>query len=110
MSFYDKQIFYHGIDIPFNRYRQQVSKSSGFIDKPRANDNKSSKRELTILLSVLAVLVILVFRPFGLRLFLKQLEIGNVYSLLLIISIVGILLVILQRLGIIFNENYAEYR
>lgn len=74
------------------------------------NNNNSIRRELIILLPILTVLVILAFRPFGFRLFLKELQIGNAFSLLLIICIIGILMVIMQRLGIIFNDywNYES--
>ena len=58
-----------------------------------------------MLLGVLGGLLILMARPFGFRTFLHGLEENSVFSLLLVVCIVGIILVILQRAGIIFSEN-----
>jgi len=56
-------------------------------------------------LGILVGLLILAVRPFGFRTFLIGLEHNNIYSLSLMICIVGIFLVILQRAGIIFSDN-----
>ena len=58
---------------------------------------------MAILSSALVVLLLfLAARPFGFRIFLHALGHNNVFSLLLLASAVGIVLVIMQRLGIIF--------
>jgi glucan phosphoethanolaminetransferase (alkaline phosphatase superfamily) len=65
-----------------------------------------------ILLCGLAGLLLLAFRPFGFRTFLHELENNNILALLLVVSVVGICMVLLQRVGIIFSsyssssENY----
>jgi RsiW-degrading membrane proteinase PrsW (M82 family) len=75
-------------------------------DKISDNNNKKNLRELAILSSTLVVLLFLAARPFGFRNFLHELGHNNVFSLLLVASAVGIVLVIMQRLGIIFpNAN-----
>ena len=62
-----------------------------------------------MLLGILIVLLTLMVRPFGFRTFLHGLRENSIFSLLLVICIVGIILVILQRAEIIFNENtYAQ--
>ena len=58
-----------------------------------------------ILLGILVGLLILSVRPFGFRTFLCGLEHNNIYSLLLMICIVGVCLTILQRAGVIFSDN-----
>jgi glucan phosphoethanolaminetransferase (alkaline phosphatase superfamily) len=58
-----------------------------------------------MLLGILIVFLILMVRPFGFRTFLHGLGENNIFSLLLVVCIVGIILVILQRAGIIFSEN-----
>lgn len=50
-------------------------------------------------MGILVGLLILAVRPFGFRTFLIGLEHNNIYSLSLMICIVGIFLVILQRAG-----------
>ena len=55
-----------------------MSTTSGPIDGFK-NGNNNIKKELTILLTILAVLVILAFRPFGFRLFLKDLQMGKFF-------------------------------
>jgi hypothetical protein len=57
-------------------------------------------REMAILTSILAGLVILAIRPFGFRTFLHGLGHDNVFSLLLVASAVGVILVIVQRIGL----------
>jgi len=52
-------------------------------------------------------MIVLVFRPFGFRMFEIGLDQHNVFSLVLVVGIVGVILVILQRQGIIFAD-YPE--
>jgi hypothetical protein len=68
-------------------------------------NNSHSIRDVIILLGILAVMLVLVVRPFGYRTFLIGLDQHNVFSVILIVGIVGIILVILQRLGIIFADS-----
>ena len=58
-----------------------------------------------MLLGILIVFLILMVRPFGFRTFLHGLGENNIFSLILVVCIVGIILVILQRAGIIFSEK-----
>jgi hypothetical protein len=62
-------------------------------------------REMAILTSILAGLVILAIRPFGFRTFLHGLGHENVFSLLLVASVVGVIFVIVQRIGLIFPDE-----
>ncbi|MFZ1076362.1 MAG: hypothetical protein WAN47_02900 [Nitrosotalea sp.] len=62
-------------------------------------------RDVVILLGILAGMIILVVRPFGYRVFKIGLDQHNVLPVILLVGIVGIILVILQRLGIIFADN-----
>jgi glucan phosphoethanolaminetransferase (alkaline phosphatase superfamily) len=66
---------------------------------------KHNRLTSLMLLGILIVLLILMVRPFGFRTFLHGLGENNIFSLLLTVCIVGIILVILQRAGIIFSEN-----
>jgi hypothetical protein len=68
-------------------------------------NNSHSLRGLLILLGILAGMVILVFRPFGYRMF--QIGVGehNVFAIILVFGIVGVILVILQQIGIIFADS-----
>jgi energy-converting hydrogenase Eha subunit H len=66
--------------------------------------NKKLRRELAILSSVLVALLFLAARLFGFRTFLHALGHNNVFPLLLVTSVVGIVLVIMQKLGIIFPD------
>ena len=69
-----------------------------------SHSNKNLRRELAILSSVLVALLLLAARPFRFRTFLHALGHNNVFPLLLVASAVGIVLVIMQRLGIIFPD------
>lgn len=73
--------------------------------KHSANDSHNL-RDVVILLGILAGMLILVVRPFGYRTFQIGLEQHNVFSVLLVVGIVGVTLVILQRLGIIFADYH----
>src|SRR5689334_2775637 len=65
----------------------------------------SSKLEIIILLSILAGLIILAVRPFGFRTFLAGMGRGEIYPIVVIFGIVGVLLVLIQRLGFIDVER-----
>ena len=52
-------------------------------------------------------LMILAVRPFGFRTFLNGLGHDNIFSLLLVASAVAVMLVMMQRIGLIF-PNDAE--
>jgi hypothetical protein len=67
-------------------------------------NNKNLRRELAILSSALVALF-LAARPFGFRTFLHALGHNNIFPLLIVASAVGIVLVIMQRLGIIFRDQ-----
>ena len=79
--------------------------NSKAADQTSHDNNKNLGRELTILSSVLVVLLFLAARPFGFRTFLYALGHNNIFSLLLVTSAVGIVLVIMQRLEIIFADT-----
>ncbi len=68
------------------------------------SDNSHNLRVILILLGILAGTFILVFRPFGYRVFERGVGEHNIFAIILIFGIVGIILLILQRLGIIFAE------
>jgi hypothetical protein len=70
------------------------------------------KLELAILLSLLAALSVLAIRPFGFRTFLFGISHDDIYSVAILIGIVAVIVVIMQRLGIIFSNpdnNYNYY-
>lgn len=77
---------------------------------PSANGRTSHNitREMAILLSVLVGLLILSVRPFGFRTFINGLGHDNIFSLLLVVSAVGICIVLLQRAGVIFSDANVE--
>ncbi len=77
---------------------------------PYANRSSSPniRREISILLSVLVGLLILSVRPFGFRTFINGLGHDNIFSLLLVVSAVGICIVLLQRVGVIFSDADVE--
>lgn len=60
---------------------------------------------MTLLLSILAGLCVLAFRPFGFRTFLSGLSNNDIYSMVILIGAVGVIIVIMQRLGIIFDDS-----
>ncbi|MBI3642124.1 MAG: hypothetical protein HY222_07005 [Thaumarchaeota archaeon] len=73
-----------------------------------STNNSHNLRDVVILLGILAGMLILVVRPFGYRMFQIGLDQHNVVYVLLVLGIVGITLVVLQRLGIIFAD-YPRY-
>jgi Na+/melibiose symporter-like transporter len=68
----------------------------------------SRNRDIGILFAILGGLLILVFRPFGYSTFLAELGQHNVFAILLLVSIIGIILLILQRLQLIFAYTKFE--
>lgn len=69
------------------------------------NEKRKLLRELVILSSVFAGLAVLAVRPFGFRTFLNALGHDNIFSLLLIVAAVAVILIMLQRLGLIFPDQ-----
>ncbi len=64
-------------------------------------------REMIVLSLIFVSLMILAVRPFGFRTFLNGLGHDNIFSLLLVASAVAVMLVMMQRIGLIF-PNDAE--
>jgi hypothetical protein len=62
-------------------------------------------REIAILSSIFVGLIILAIRPFGFRTFLIGLGHDNIFSLLLVASAVVLVLVIVQRIGLISPDE-----
>jgi hypothetical protein len=62
-------------------------------------------REMAILTSILVALMSLAVRPFGFRTFLNGLGHDNILSLLLVVSAVAVVLVMLQRTGLMFPDG-----
>ncbi len=71
-------------------------------------DDKRLKKELMVLFVILVALGTLAVRPFGFRNFLHGLGNNDLFSIVLIVAIVGVAIVMLQRLGIIFPDTNAE--
>jgi len=80
--------------------------NSSFADRT-SRERRKLFREEAVLLLVFVGLMILAVRPFGLRTFLNGLSHDNIFSLLLVACAVAVILVMLQRIGIIFPE-YTE--
>jgi hypothetical protein len=72
-----------------------------------SHEKQKLLREIAILSSILVGLMILAIRPFGFRTFLNGLGHDNIFSLLLVSSAVAVVLVMMQRIGLIF-PNEAE--
>jgi hypothetical protein len=62
-------------------------------------------REGVILSSVLVGLIILAIRPFGFRAFVNGLGHDNVFSFLLVVSVIAVVLAMMQRIGLIFSNE-----
>jgi hypothetical protein len=62
-------------------------------------------REMAILTSILAGLIILAIRPFGFRTFLNGLTHDNIFALVLVASAVAVVIVIVQRAGFMFPDR-----
>jgi len=69
-----------------------------------STSNSRSTREFAILLAIFATLLVLVFRPFGYKTFQIDLQEHNILAVILIVGIVAAVLMIMQRLGIIFAD------
>jgi len=80
-------------------------RNSSSIDSA-SHDERNLLRELAILSSIFLGLIILAIRPFGYRTFLNGVAYDNVFSLLLGASAVALILVIIQRIGLILHLKY----
>jgi hypothetical protein len=69
------------------------------------HERRKLLREMTILTSIFVGLMILAIRPFGFRTFLNGLGHDNIFSLLLVASAVAVVLVMLQRTGLMFPDG-----
>ena len=65
---------------------------------------------MAILTSILVALMSLAVRPFGFRIFLSGLGHDNIFSLLLVASAVAVVLVMVQRTGLMFPDSSREVR
>jgi len=70
-----------------------------------SREKRKLLREMTILTSAFVGLMILAIRPFGFRTFLNGLGHDNIFSLLLVASAVAVVLVMLQRTGLMFPDG-----
>lgn len=70
----------------------------------QGHSSSSLGRKLAVLLAIFAGLIVLVFRPFGYKMFQIELQQHNILALILVLGIVAVILVILQQLGIIFAD------
>jgi len=70
-----------------------------------SNEKRKLLREMTILTSILVALVALAIRPFGFRTFLSGLGHDNIFSLLLVASVVAVVLAMFQRTGLMFPDR-----
>ncbi|MGI0047096.1 MAG: hypothetical protein ACREBB_07920 [Nitrosotalea sp.] len=70
-----------------------------------SSNNSHGMREFVILLVILGSLVVLVVRPFGYKMFQIDLQQHDILPVILILGIVGVIVVILQRQGIIFADS-----
>jgi hypothetical protein len=80
--------------------------SRDFETSQISNNGKNNRvaKEIITLSSILVALLILAIRPFGFRTFLHGLQHDSILSLFLVASIVGVVLVMMQRLGLIFPD------
>ena len=75
---------------------------SSTSDKPSTSNNLV--KEMCILSSILVGLLVLADKPYGIKTFLKGLAYHDIFSVLLLLAGIGIVLIMLQRLGIIFAD------
>jgi hypothetical protein len=68
----------------------------------------SFRAQIILLVSLLAGFTILAARPFGFRTFLSSMEHGGLYPIPIIFGIIAIILVLTQRLEIIFIESSKD--
>ena len=71
-------------------------------------DEKRLKKELLVLFAILAGLLVLSIRPFGFRHFIHGLGNNDLFSIFVVMGMVGVCLVILQRTGVIFPDADAK--
>jgi len=83
--------------------------NSASLNGHRPTERQKLLRELVILSSILVVLSILAIRPFGFRTFLIALGHDNIVSLSLVACAIAVVLVIMQRIGLIFPEEVRGY-
>jgi hypothetical protein len=69
---------------------------------------KRLRKELAVLFVILSALAVLSVRPFGFRHFLRGIGNNELFSILIVMGMVGVSLVILQRVGIIFPDTDAR--
>ena len=63
------------------------------------------RSQIVILLLLLFGFTILTARPFGFKTFLASMEHGALYPIVIVFGIIAVILVLMQRLGIIFVES-----
>jgi hypothetical protein len=68
----------------------------------------SRRSEIVVILSLLAAFTILAIRPFGFRAFLASMNHGELYPIAIIFGIIAVVLVLMQRLGVIFVESSGD--
>ena len=96
-------------------YRNIRSCHEPFISGTRTNNTlpqdsqehtkKESPKQIIILACILVTLLFLAIRPFGYRMFQMGLAQHDAFSILILLGIVGTVLVMMQRLGIIFADT-----
>jgi hypothetical protein len=70
--------------------------------------DKRLKKELVLLFAILSAFVVLSIRPFGFRYFLHGIANNDLFSIAMVMGMVGVILVMLQRVGIIFADTDAQ--
>jgi hypothetical protein len=75
-----------------------------------SSEGKRLKKELAVLFAILVGLAVLSVRPFGFRHFLHGLGENDLFSILVVMGMVGVSLVILQRVGMIFPDTNNDAR
>jgi hypothetical protein len=94
------------VEVSVNFYQSSANlKSMPEKSQKHLPNDSHNLRDVVVLLGILAAMIILAVRPFGYRVFEIGLAQHNIFSVILVVGIVGIILVILQRLGIIFADN-----
>ena len=68
----------------------------------------SRRSQIVILLLLLFGFAILAVRPFGFRTFLASMAHGGLYPIVIVFGIIAVILVLMQRLGIIFVESSED--
>jgi hypothetical protein len=81
------------------------ARSNSSPDDWASQEKRKLLREIAILSSIFIGLIILAIRPFGFRTFLNGLGHDNIFSLLLVASAVVVVLVVVQRIGLISPDE-----